>query len=145
MNDTYYLLDNNVVGKLTRSQRRSEFLLERCRVPDDVIHEAGPDRRAELEELRYPTTAAVLQALKAVLATEPPGNTALVDLYHNKGNADPFLVACALVEQVMGADMLVAPEWVVVTDDKAVRSKAAECGVPWISHLDFVLLIPDRA
>lgn len=143
MSDEYYLLDNNVVAKLTFAQRRSKLFLEQCRIPDEVIHEAGAGLRSELQALRYTTTAAVLESLKTVMATVPPGDSKLVDLYRNQGNADPFLVACAVLEQTRGDEMLVTPRWVIVTDDKEVRTKAVEFGVRWMSHRQFVSLLTD--
>ncbi len=145
MNDTFYLLDNNVLAKLTPAQRASAFFMEQCRVPDEVMHEAGPARAAGLEQVRYPTTPEVLRGVQTVMATVAARDIKLVDLYHNKGNADPFLVACALVEQQHAAPMLVRPEWLVVTDDHAVRRKADEFEIAWSSSTDFIgLLNTDR-
>ncbi len=67
MNDTFYLVDNNVLGKLSSAQRRSAFFVTYCRVPDEVLHEAGPARAAGAQECRYPTTADVLRAVQTVM------------------------------------------------------------------------------
>lgn len=141
MNDTFYLIDNNVLGKLTSSQLGSAFFAEYCRVPDEVLHEAGPARAEALQALRYPTNVAVLSALQTVMATVAADDIKLVDLFRNKGTADPFLIACALVEQQNSADMLIRSEWVVVTDDGAVRHKAEEFGVMWSSSTEFAALL----
>jgi hypothetical protein len=85
MKDVFYLIDNNVLGKLKPSDLQSAFFLERCRVPDEVIHEAGPARAAALHAVRYPTTADVLRAAQAVMATVEIGDVKLVNLYSNKG------------------------------------------------------------
>lgn len=146
MNDTFYLVDNNVLGKLSSAQRRSAFFVTYCRVPDEVLHEAGPARAAGAQECRYPTTADVLRAVQTVMATVDPGDIKLVNLHRNKGTADPFLVACALVEQHNSADMLIRPEWVVVTDDRAVGRKAEEFDVSCIPSDKLLgLLAPDPA
>jgi hypothetical protein len=136
MNETFYLVDNNVLGKLTSAQRATPFFTEQCRVPDEVMDEAGPARAAGLQAVRYPTTGNVLRALQVVMATVEPGDTKLVNLYRNKGGADPLLVACAMIEQQKAATMLVAPEWVIATDDDAVRRKAEEFGIRWMSSAD---------
>jgi hypothetical protein len=141
MNDTSYLVDNNVLGRLTPAQRGSSFFAKYCRVPDEVLHEAGPGRAATVQGARYPTTAAVLRAMQTVMATVDAGDVKLVNLYRNTGTADPFLIACALVEQQNSADMLIRPEWVVVTEDEAVRRKAEEFDVPWISSTAFEAML----
>lgn len=141
MNDTFYLLDNNALTRLNSAQRASTFFVEQCRVPDEVLYEAGPARAAGLESTRYPTTPEVLRAVQTVMATVPVGDIELVDLYHNKGNADPFLVACALVEQEHAAPMLVRPQWVVVTDDAAVQRTAEEFEIAWLTSADFLVIL----
>lgn len=127
MNDSFYFLDNNVVSHLTKSQLASSFFTERCRVPSEVFHEAG--KRDAIRGAVYPTTVEVLEALTEVMATIDPSDTGLVDLYANKGNADPMLVACALLETRRTAELLVKPDWFVVSNDVAVRTKAAHVGV----------------
>lgn len=141
MNDTFYLLDNNALTKLSSDQRASTFFLEQCRVPDEVLYEAGPARAAGFEAIRYPTTPTVLRAVQKVMETVPAGDTKFVDLYRNKGNADPFLVACALVEEELAATMLVRPHWVVVTDDNAVRRKTDEFDISWLASKAFGTLL----
>ncbi|MBM3715522.1 MAG: hypothetical protein FJW64_07280 [Actinobacteria bacterium] len=136
MNETFYLVDNNVLGKLTPAHRASPHFTEYCRVPDEVMHEAGPARAAGLQAVRYPTTGNVLRAVQVVMATVEAGDVTLVNLYRNKGGADPLLIACALVEQQKVADMLIRPEWVVATDDDAVRRKAEDFDVRWMSSAD---------
>lgn len=130
MTDEMYLLDNNVLSHLSRVQRASTFFLERCRLPLEVLHEAEgyPDAVA-LKPVGYPTTARVLELLRRVMATVPESDTSLVDLYANKGAADPLLIACALHAAEEAAPLLWKPTWVVVSNDKAVRAKATELSV----------------
>ncbi len=136
--ENYYLIDNNVLAKLNSVQRGSTFFLQRCRVPDAVIREAGVDRARELEAVRYPTTPEVLRELRKVTAAMKPGDTSLIDLYRNKGSADPFLIACALVEQRRAAELLFAPEWVIITDDRGVHAAADKAFVKWLPMTSFI-------
>ncbi|WP_396659182.1 hypothetical protein [Microbacterium oxydans] len=138
MNERIYLVDNNVLAKLTRTQLGSQFFRERCRVPDEVVREAGPRRAALLEEVRFAATPVVLRALTRVMAEVVPGDIDLVDLYRNKGSADPFLIACALVGIEDGRDKLFAPDWVLVTEDRGVRKMAERLDVEWQSKAEFV-------
>lgn len=138
MSDEMYLLDNNVLSHLSRGQRASTFFLERCRLPIEVLHEAKryPDAEA-LKQIGYPTTARVLELLRQVMATVPESDTSLVDLYANKGAADPLLIACALHATEEAAPLLWKPTWAIVSNDKAVRAKAAQLSVTAYTREDF--------
>ena len=138
MTEEMYLLDNNVLSHLSRAQRASAFFLERCRLPAEVLHEAGdhPDA-ATLKRVEYPTTARVLELLREVMATVPESDTALLDLYANKGAADPLLIACAVHATEEAAPLLWKPTWTIVSNDKAVRAKAAEFGVAACTREEF--------
>lgn len=61
-----------------------------------------------------------------VMATVPEDDTALVNLYANKGAPDPMLVACALDAMQESENRLFDPTWIIASNDKAVRAKAAE-------------------
>lgn len=137
-----YLVDNNALAKLTMSQRASKFFRQRCRLPSEVIYEARgfPDFR-DLETLEYHTTARVLKALTLVLATVSAGDTKLVNLYANQGNADPLLIACAIDGQWANEEALFGPLWVIVSDDKAVRNKSLEFGIGVRSSTEFSSLL----
>lgn len=130
MNAKMYLLDNNVLSHLSRVQRASAFFFEQCRIPSEVLHEAQhyPDAAA-FKQIEYPTTARVLELVAKVMTTVPDSDTTLVNLYANKGAADPLLVACALHATGDASGLLWRPEWAIVSNDKAVRAKAAEFGV----------------
>lgn len=122
-----YVLDNNVLSHLSPAQRTSRFLSERCRVPSDVIHEAGgPSEAALPKEVEYPITVRLIGVLREIMATVIPGDMSLVDLYANKGTADPLLIACAVDAIRNDEQFLVRPTWVIVSDDKAVRAKASD-------------------
>ncbi|WP_437773507.1 hypothetical protein [Arthrobacter sp. KNU40] len=130
MNEEMYLIDNNVLSHLSPAQRASEFFRTRCRIPAEVLHEAvGYANVDALKAVEYPTTMTVLKFLQRVMATVPEDDTALVNLYANKGAADPMLVACALNGMQESASWLFGPKWIVVSNDKAVRAKAEEFAV----------------
>ncbi|WP_374974652.1 hypothetical protein ACEYYH_12155 [Microbacterium trichothecenolyticum] len=139
MNEELYLLDNNALSHLTRAQRASTFFHERCALPSEIIHEAdGYPDAATFRDVEYPTTANVLTHLRTVMATVPANDTRLVNLYANKGAADPMLVACALDGMDEAAALLWGPTWVVVSNDNAVRAKAAELGVESCTREEFL-------
>lgn len=137
MNDAHHFLDNNVVSHLSKPQRESEFLCQYCHIPSEVLREAGSRHLQVLRKVEYPTTPHVLEALREVMATVHVGDTRLVDLYANKGSADPLLVACALVETRRAELQLFAPQWIVVSDDNAVRATARVLGVEALSRDEF--------
>lgn len=144
MNDfgTRYVVDTNSLSQLGGFRRSSSFFRESARIPSEVVHEAqGFPDITTLRENAYPTTAAVLRWLVKVMATVPADDTALVDLYANRGNADPLVVACALDGQDEDSQYLDAPEWAVVTADNAVRAKAEEFGLRALSNAEFAALI----
>lgn len=125
-----YLIDANALSKLTPAQRASEFFRARCRIPEEVLHEARWFRDAEqLEGVEYRTTGRVLEILREVMATVPVYDTTLVDLYANKGNADPLIVACAVDGTREAERALFGPTWAIVSNDNAVRAKAQESGI----------------
>lgn len=138
-----YVLDANVLSRLSSEQRRNPFLHAHCKIPSEVLHEIQgfPDIE-QLRALDFPMTAGVLECLTEVMKTLKPSDFKLVDLYGNKGNADPILVATALTGMRRAAETLFSEEWVVVSDDQAVRAKASELGVGSLSTTDFVLLLP---
>ncbi len=141
MNETRYLLDANVVSRLTAEQRVSPFVTKFCRVPADVMHEVrGLPDRASIAHLKLPVNAPTLLRLRDVMATVTPGDPSLIDLYRFKGTADPVLIAAALAAD-HGEGQLWPIEWHVVSDDKAVRDTASAVGVPWLSRADLTVLI----
>ena len=136
MTEEFFFLDTNVVSHLRAEHIASPFFLERCLIPAEVFHES--DGRAELRPIVYAVTEAVLTALGDVMASLEPGDLSLINLYRNAGNADPMLVACALVETRKAEHMLVAPTFVVVSHDGAVRDKCRDFGIPSMARGDFL-------
>lgn len=141
MNEIIYLLDNNIIGRLGRARLQSEFVSKHCRVTDEVLYEAGPDRRALLDEIRLPTTGETLDVLKTIMQSIPIGDTALVDLYRNKGAADPLMVASAIIAERDSAQLLFGPKWVIATEDSAVRTLASAHGIGTVSFAELRSLI----
>lgn len=144
MNERWYLVDNNVLSKLTPAQRASEFFSESCRVSSEVLYEARAYVEESVADAVLPTTAAVLRRLKEVMSAVDPGDTTLVDLYANKGAADPVMIASALEEQAHENATLFPSTWVIVTDDKAVASTARRVGLKVMLSPDFQAQFPSR-
>lgn len=133
MNDTKFLVDNNALVALKRDRIRSAFFRTYCRVTIDVLREASehPDRAA-LAQDAYELTPAVLEQVRAVMKTVEVGDTGLVDLYKNKGAADPGLIASAIDAIAADEGKLFCDTWVIVTNDRAVEAKAAKFRVATI-------------
>lgn len=133
-----YLVDTNTLTQLTRPQRSTGLFRRSVRIPRAVLAEASglPDI-GELKSLEYPTTPSVLRCLAAVLETVPVDDTRLLDLYKNRGNADPFLVACAIDARNQESATFFPRTWAVVSGDKAVRDKAAEFELTTLTNREF--------
>lgn len=126
MSGTKYLIDNNALGPLG-DKKQSLFFAKNCRVPAEVAYESRRARHAKLlEPLTIEMTPAMLAELAGVMKTVAVGHTGLIDLYDNKGAADPILVAMACV---LNSEDLFADNWVIVTKDKEVIALAKEFGV----------------
>jgi hypothetical protein len=137
-----YVIDNNTLNQLSRSQMTSGFFRENAHIPSEVLYEARESSSiADVQQNEYQTTPSVLSQLIRVLSTVSATDTKLVDLYANQGNADPLVVACALDGRSQDSELLIAPEWVVVTGDKALRSKAEEFGLRVLTNAEFAALI----
>lgn len=134
-----YMLDNNVLALLTMTERATTGFTSLCRIPEAVLHEASglPDAVA-LERFVYPTSPSVVRALMEVMSTVLPADRKLVDLYKNKGAADPLLIACLLDATSAASAALFAPDWVLVTADEAVKKKAAEFNLDTVPVSEFL-------
>ncbi len=130
MSTTKYLVDNNALGTLGNDRRESSFFREHCRVPAEVAYEARHVAYAKtLEPFTIEMTPDMLKKLVDVMKTVPAGSTKLIDLYDNKGAADPILVAMALVLNDPIQPSLFRDDWVIVTNDKEVTAKAEEFSI----------------
>jgi hypothetical protein len=137
-----YQIDTNALSRIGQKNRGSAFVREHCRIPSEVLYEAeGFPDIAMLRTLDYPISADVLNLVREVMATVPPGDKDLVDLYHVRGNADPMLVAVALDAIDKSKDTLLEEDWQIVTDDEAVKKKAAEFDLRTIASGAFMQLI----
>lgn len=137
-----FVVDTNVLSQIGKRRRATKFFLKNTVLPDAVIHEAQgfPDIDL-LRHNAHPTTPRLLEFLIKVMATVPYTDTALVNLYANLGNADPQVVATALEGKEYDSQFLLAPEWIVVTGDAAVRAKAMEFSLKVLSKDEFARLI----
>ncbi|WP_437771345.1 hypothetical protein [Arthrobacter sp. KNU40] len=141
-----YVIDNNALTFLGPAHRASAFFKQHCRIPSEVLHEADgfPDVE-ELRQLEYRTNPDMLVALVEVMASVPPEDRKLVDLYANRGNADPLVVACALNGQQSGEEgALFSLTWTVVSGDKAVQAMARRFGVPVLTNEEFLARLKDE-
>ena len=137
-----YVVDTNALSQLRLHRRAGAFFREHALIPDEVLHEAAgfPDIDV-LRKYRYPTTQSVLKWLVKVMATVPASDTKLLDLYANRGNADPIVVACALDGQQQESQYLDPADWAIVTGDDAVRDKAKEFGLEVLTNAEFAAVI----
>jgi hypothetical protein len=142
MNETRYLVDNNALIAIKGERIKTPFFLDHCSITEDVLREAG-DRleRVELESIVIRTSPSSLAWLRKVMSSIDAGNIGLVDLYKNKGTADPGLVAAVLDAIELDADKFFADEWVIVSDDQAVRTKSAEFGISTMAASDLAAII----
>jgi len=62
-----------------------------------------------------------LEHVRKVMKTVQPGDFKLVDLYRNKGNGDPILIATAIDAIRKADETLFKEDSQIVTDDSAVR------------------------
>lgn len=145
MNEDMYLLDANVLSRLTPRQRAGAFVTTRCRIPSEVLHEARelPDLHV-VESLELRPTRLMLERLADVMSSIEPEDHALVDLYHNRGGADPILVAAALAADQHDTQLW-PTVWHIVSDDRAVRKTASAFGVPTLTRAELVELIERQA
>lgn len=125
-----YLVDNNALGFIGSKRRVSAFFRNHCRVTEDVAYEARfTVKSSVLSGLIEPVTPAILRQATKIMATVPVGDIRLINLYGNKGTADPLLVATALVLNERESLSLFGDEWIVVTRDSEVTKKAKEFDV----------------
>lgn len=128
MNETYYLIDNNALLEIGRTRRETTFFSKHCRVTDDVAREAGPRAKSLPPPLKM--TPRSLLHLVNIMSTLAPGDKDLVDLFRNKGAADPGLVATALSFRDEDEASLLPDTWVIVSRDKAVLRLAQHYELP---------------
>lgn len=142
MTETMYLLDNNVLGPLG-NLKETPFFANHCRVPAEVAYESRKARHAKLL-VTVEMNSAMLLKLAEVMATVPAKKNDIIDLYENKGAADPILVAMARVLDNPEMPTLLDKHWVIVSRDKAVINKAKDFGVE-TKTLDELREIIERA
>lgn len=141
---TRYLVDNNALIALKRDRVASDFFRDKCQVTTDVLFEAAEHPHfTRLKMGAYPLTPSVLEQIRAVMATVQVGDTSVIDLYGNKGTADPGLVASALDAAGASDGTLFHEEWIIVTNDKGVEHAAGQHGVGTIKPAELAALIDE--
>lgn len=141
-----YLIDTNALSRIGRKRRGSTFVRDNCMIPSEVLREAATfPNIAILRTLEYPVRADVLNRLREVMATIPPGDKDLIDLYHVRGNADPILVATALDAIAKSEETLLVEDWQIVTDDEGVKKKASEFDLRTVTSAEFKKLVDGTA
>lgn len=134
MMGTVYVVDNNALSAIGGKRVRSREFAKYCKVPQEVTHEAGRRRyRAALEQIEVRVTPEILDKLIEVMTHIEPGDFGVVDLYLNKGGADPVVIATALRLQELENAKLGPDRLVVATNDLRLRQLAQECGLVWVS------------
>ena len=142
MNRTFYLVDNNALIAVTSRRVNTEFFAHHCRITADVLYEAsGHPDQGRLAALAQATTSDVLEQVRVVMADVEVGHTDLVDLYGNKGAADPGLVATVAARAAAQDGLLFPDEWVIVTLDHAVQDAAKRQHVATMPPSDLAELI----
>lgn len=139
---TRYLLDNDTLSRMSSEQRQSSFVRKFCTAPTAVLDEASgyiePSVREAIEE---PVTVIMLDSLRRVMASLPPGDRTLVDLYGNKGTGDAMLLAVALTKKDAADQELFGDTWIIATGDKGLTAKATELGILTCTDGDFIAMV----
>lgn len=136
-----YLVDSNVLSRLSSEQRTSTTFGQKCVLIEDVWFESRGFAEDSLGRLVRLPTRRTLARLGEIMASIPPGDYGLVDLYDNKGMADPALVAYAVALTDEERDALLPVEWVLVTEDKALTDKATEFNIAVITREAFLAVL----
>lgn len=134
MMERRYLVDNNALVAIGTRRWKTAFFRERCLVTADVAHEARYRLRSlPADVVIVPVTPAILGQVTLIMKAAVPGDTRLLDLYGNKGAADPILVATAAVLQAEESQSLIGDTVVIATRDAAVSETAKEFGIETVS------------
>jgi hypothetical protein len=141
-----FFVDTNALSKLGPRYRATKFFRNYVLLPSVVIQEAGnPEDISNLKELEEGMTPQILQNLLEIMTKVPTDDTRLVDLYSNKGKADPIIVAYALAQNSLNADGLFPLyEVYIVTNDKAVRELGQSFSIKVLSSEDFIRRIDEN-
>lgn len=137
-----YVVDTNALAQIGKARRASLLFQESAVIVEEVLREA--EGFPDIDSLRKSatrTTPETLRWLVEVMRTVHTQDTTLVNLYANKGGADPLVIASALEGQTRDSSYLDSPEWVVVTNDNAVKMKAEELGLLVLDSSEFAAAI----
>ena len=143
MMDHTYLVDSNALVSIGTRRWQTAFFQSRCLITEDVAYEVLHRARYLPADVIVPMTPAILGQIPEMMRTITAGDTRLLDLYGNKGAADPVLVATAVVLQAEQSQYLDGDTVVVVTRDSAVSEKAVEFGIKTALPDELAALIDD--
>lgn len=141
MRETLYIVDNNALAKLGRRRRKTDFFRNHSMIPEDVWREAQGYIEQDLSDRVCRVNPAILYHLKSIMDDVSVGDTTLVDLYQNKGTADPTIVATALAGRDKWTDALWPVRHIIVSNDKAVVSLAKRHDLETLNSGEFNRLI----
>lgn len=131
-----FVIDTNALIYLRAKRRNCDFFVENCFIPELVLHEAeGFPDYVMLVSRRIIVNAEILSHVVEIMDRIDHQDNSLVNLYKNQGMADPFVIATALYQQEKEDEQpsLWPIEWVIVSDDKAVKRTASIFNIPCIS------------
>lgn len=141
MNERRYLIDTVTLSKLDSEQLQSDFVQKNCKIPGEIIHEFQNNPNINLvRHLEVEIDLATLDFLVNVMEKVTP-QSKIIDLYNSEGNGDVILIATALKLKDDYSGQLFPIEWVIVTDDVALRDEAKNNTIGAISTEDFKRLI----
>jgi hypothetical protein len=137
-----FVVDTNALAQIGKARRASTLFHESAVIVEEVLREAeGFPDIGSLRKYATKTSPETLRWLAEVMMTVDTEDRTLVNLYANKGGADPIVIASALEGQARDSSYLDAPDWIVVTNDKAVRVKAEEFGLLVLDSSEFAAAI----
>lgn len=142
-----FFVDTNALSKLGPRYRATKYFRNYVLLPSVVIQEAGnPEDISNLKELEEGMTPQILRCLIEIMKTISADDKHLIDLYRNKGKADPIIVAYALNEASLEANCLFpVHEVYIVTNDKAVRELGERFAIKVLSSDDFIRQIDENS
>lgn len=142
-----YVIDTNALSFLREKRRKCGYFKKNCFIPELVLDEAkGFPDHTTLTSQKITVNASILSFVQEIMDQVNYRDRSLVNLYKNQGAADPFVLATAMYQrEAQNKQLVLLPiEWVVVSDDKAVRKTASTFNFPCISAKELAEVIDDN-
>ena len=79
------------LSRVGRKNRESPFVRDNCKIRARCCTRRDVPGHRDAGTLEHPVSAGILNLVREVMSTVPPGEKSLIDLYHVRGNADPIL------------------------------------------------------